>query len=138
MLPVRHTRNSLGLFDRIFDDEFSFFPVLTDFSFKNPLHDIVESEKEYIVEMALAGVKKEDISLKVDYDVLTIKAERKEVEDKKFNRKQTFYGKYEKSFTLPEAIDKENIQASFEDGILKINIPKVEKKESDSKQIEIK
>jgi HSP20 family protein len=138
MLPVKQTRPSLTLFDRFFDDDFFSFPLWNDFSIKNPLHDIVENEKEFVVEMALAGVKKENISLNVDYDVLTIKAERKEVEDKKFNKKQTFYGKYEKSFTLPNSADKENIQASFEDGILKLTIPKLEKEEKITKQIEIK
>jgi HSP20 family protein len=136
MLPVRHTNNSISLFDQLFNEEFSLFPTWRELSFSNPLHDIVENEKEFVVEMALAGVKKEDISLSVDYGVLTIKAERKEIEDKKFNRKQTFYGTYQKSFTLPDGTDKENIQASFEDGILKVNIPKTEKKEI--KQIEIK
>ena len=138
MLPIRHTNHSLSLFDQLFNDQFSFFPAWTELSFSNPLHDIVENEKEYVVEMALAGVKKENVSLSVDYDVLTIKAERKEVDEKKFNRKQTFYGKYQKSFTLPNGTDKENIQASFEDGILKVSIPKTEEREKELKQIEIK
>ncbi|MFA5207108.1 MAG: Hsp20/alpha crystallin family protein [Candidatus Paceibacterota bacterium] len=136
MLPVRRTKSSLNLFDNFFDELFV-FPTWDFPSISNPLHDIVENEKEYVVEMALAGVKKEDISLNIEYDVLTIKAERKEVEDKNFNRKQTFYGKYQKSFTLPEATDKENIQASFENGILKITVPKIEEVKT-TKQIKIK
>ena len=136
MLAIRNSKPSISLFDQLFNENFITFPTWNEHSLTNPLHDIVENEKEYVVEMALAGMKKENISLNVDYDVLTIKAERKEIEDKKFNRKQTFYGKYEKSFTLPEATDKENIQASFEDGILRVSIPKTDKKEA--KQIEIK
>jgi HSP20 family protein len=139
MLPVlrKQSTPSLTLFDRFFDDDFFTFPTWNELAIRNPLHDIIENEKEYVVEMQLAGVKKEDIKLSLDDDVLTIKAERKE-SDQKFNKKQTFYGKYEKSFTLPNSIDVENIQASFDDGILKLNIPKVEEEPKVTKQIEIK
>jgi len=138
MLPIiRNSTPSLTLFDRFFDDELFRLPVWNDLAIRNPLHDIIENEKEYVVELSLAGVKKEDIALNLDNDVLSISAERKE-SDNRYNRKQTFYGKYEKSFTLPESVDKENIQASFEDGILKLNIPKVEEKQKVVKQIEIK
>jgi HSP20 family protein len=139
MLPIlRNSTPTLTLFDRFFDDEFFKMPVWNDLAIRNPLHDIVENEKEYVVELSLAGVKKENIFLNLDNDVLSISAERKE-SDQKYNRKQTFYGKYEKSFTLPESVDKENIQASFEDGILKLSIPKLEKEEKKAtKQIEIK
>ena len=141
MLPILkiQANPSLTLFDRFFDDDFFVFPTIwNELAIRNPLHDIIKNEKEYVVEMQLAGVKKENISLSLNDDVLTIKAERKEVDDQKYNKKQTFYGKYEKSFTLPESVDIENIQASFEDGILKLNIPKLEKEEKITKQIEIK
>ena len=138
MLPiVRNSTPTLTLFDRFFDDDFFKLPVWNDLAIRNPLHDIIETDKEYVVELALAGVKKEDIKLNLENDVLSISAERKESENK-YNRKQTFYGKYEKSFTLPESVDKENIQAAFEDGILKLSIPKVEEEQKLMKQIEIK
>jgi HSP20 family protein len=139
MLPIlRNSTPSITLFDRFFDDDFFALPTIWNESgIRNPLHDIIENEKEFIVELALAGVKKEDISLKIDNNVLSITAERKE-SDNKYNRKQTFYGKYQKSFTLPENIDVDSIQAGFENGILKLNIPKVEEVEQKVKQIEIK
>ena len=137
MLPiVRNSTPTLTLFDRFFDDDFFKLPVWNDLAIRNPLHDIIETDKEYVVELALAGVKKEDIKLNLEDNVLSISAERKESENK-YNRKQTFYGKYEKSFTLPESVDKENIQAAFEDGILKLSIPKVEEEQKLMKQIEI-
>jgi len=137
MLAIRRNYPSINLLDSIFDDLFE-FPTLNTLAVRNPLHDIIENEKEFSVELSLAGVKKEDISMNLDHDVLTIKAERKD-SDQKFNRKQTFYGKYEKSFTLPDSIDKENIQASFEDGMLKVSIPKLKDvNENVIKQIEIK
>ena len=137
MLPiVRNSTPTLTLFDRFFDDDFFRLPVWNDLAIRNPLHDIIETDKEYVVELALAGVKKEDIKMNLEDDVLSITAERKESENK-YNRKQTFYGKYIKSFTLPESVDKENIQAAFEDGILKLSIPKTEEKQKFTKQIEI-
>ena len=139
MLPIlRNSTPTLTLFDRFFDDEFFRLPVWNDLTIRNPLHDVIETDKEYVVELSLAGVKKENISINVEDDVLSISAERKE-SDQKYNKKQTFYGKYEKSFTLPESIDKEDIQASFEDGILKLSIPKMKiEVKKEAKQIEIK
>lgn len=79
----------------------------------------------------------QDVSLNVENNILTIEGERKANDDIKYNRKNTFYGKFKKSFTLPENINSENIDASFRDGILSVVIPKDEKVKL-SKQIEIK
>lgn len=135
MLPtIRRSTPTITLFEDIFSDVF-FAPAVWNEGMRIPLHDVIENEKEYIVEVSMAGVKKENINLKLDEAVLTISAERQE-SDQKFNRKQTFYGKYEKSFTLPDAVDKENIQAAFENGILKVSIPKTEQQKF-QKQISI-
>jgi len=137
MLAIRRTYPTINLLDSLFDDLFE-FPTFSELAVRNPLHDIIENEKEFQVELSLAGVKKEDITLNVENNVLSIRAERKS-SDQKFNKKQTFYGKYEKSFTLPESVDEEKIQAAFEDGMLKLSIPKlVEQKKEKVKQIEIK
>jgi HSP20 family protein len=138
MLALRNTYPSINLLDSFFDDLFEFKTLSGNgMVVRNPLHDIIETEKDFQVQMALAGVKKEDITLNVENGVLNIKAERK-ASDQKFNIKQTFYGKYEKSFTLPDSVDGENIQAAFEDGMLKLTIPKlVELKKEKVKQIEI-
>jgi len=138
MLALRRTYPSINLLDSIFDDLLE-FPKFNNngLAIRNPLHDIIENEKDFQVDLALAGVKKEDITLDVEDGMLTIKAERKE-SDQKFNMKQTFYGKYEKSFTLPDSVNSENIQAVFEDGMLKLTIPKlVEVEKAKPKQIEI-
>jgi HSP20 family protein len=124
MLARRYTTPSTRLFESIFDDLFEIPPVNT--LVKTPIHDVIENEKEFQVEMLLAGLKKEDISIDVEKDVLRIKAERKEVKDLKYNRKETYFGKYERTFVLPENVDKENINASLVDGILKIVVPKLQ------------
>lgn len=135
---LKNSTPALTLIDRFFDDDFFTLSASNYSAIRNPLHDVIETDKDYIVEVSLAGVKKENIKIDVEDDVLTISAERKENEQK-FNKKQTYYGKFVKSFTLPESIDKENIQASFEDGILKLEIPKLEiESKKKIKQIEIR
>ena len=147
MYPIKYKYSRpVNLFSRapitIFDDFLDLFDsdnYSTSFSSsKCPIHDIIENDKEYSIEMLLAGIKKEDISMNVENDTLIIKAERKEqkdVKDQKYSRKELFTGKYERSFLLPNSVDKENINASLVDGILKVVIPKLE---TDSKQIKKK
>jgi HSP20 family protein len=124
MLAKRYSTPSTRLFESIFDDLFETPSV--NAMVKTPIHDVIENEKEFQVEMLLAGLKKEDINIDIEKDVLTIKAERKEVKDLKYNRKETYFGKYERSFVLPDDVDKENINASLVDGVLKLVIPKLE------------
>lgn len=134
MLAVRCCSNDYpSIFRGLFGDMLDFNGIVN-----TPLNDIIENEKEFVIESSLAGVKKENISLSVDEGILTIKAERKNENEGKYNRKETFYGKYEKSFSLPENVNVEKINASFVDGILKLTIPKIEEDQKISKVIEIK
>lgn len=99
-----------------------------------------EDEKAYYLEIDLPGVKKEDINVEVKDNVLRISGERKfkkEEEDKGYKRVESFFGKFERSFTLPADADAEKIEAKAEDGVLTIVIPKVEQKEN-TKKIAIK
>ena len=127
----------VSLFDKFFDDDIFNWNFDLPANTVSPSHDIIENEKEYIVDFALAGFNKEDISLNVEDNVLTIEGERKANEDTKYNRKSTFYGRFKKSFTLPDNVNSENIGASWKDGMLSIAIPKDEKTKL-SKSIEIK
>lgn len=139
MAIVRYrTHPSISLFESIFDDLFE-FPRTVDPDVKVPVHDVIENDKEYQIQMLLAGIKKENISIDVEKDILIIKAERKEVKDLKYNRKETYFGKYERKFTLPDNVDKENIGAELIDGILNVTVPKLTDNISKSKKaIEIK
>lgn len=101
--------------------------------------DIIENDTHFMVNVNLPGMNKEDIKLDLDDRVLTISGERKqETEDKnaKYHLIETRYGSFSRSFTLPENINNESIQAVYENGVLKLSIEKVEKKVS--KQIEVK
>jgi len=124
MITIRHTSPSINLFTSILDDLFELSEL--DTMAKTPVHDVIENEKEFQIELLLAGLKKEDISIDIEKNMLKINAERKESKDVKYNRKETYFGKYERSFKLPDNVDKEKIDASLIDGILKITIPKLE------------
>ena len=112
------TKLFLESFDELFNG-------MNDSDTATPAYDVVENEKEFIIEMQLPGVKRDDMEIITEKNELTIKAERKCDKDLKYNRKQMFCGKYEKSFVLPDYVDKENIDAAFVDGILVVNIPKI-------------
>lgn len=103
--------------------------------------DIYEKEGDYHIEMDIPGFTKEEISVETNEGNLKITAEKKtenEEEDKEKNyiRRERTYGKYERSFYLGD-LDEEKIDASFENGMLKIVVPKKEEKET-KKIIEIK
>lgn len=95
-----------------------------------PLVDIVEDEKEYLIKAELPELKKEDVKVTVQDDVLTLSGERKyekEEKGKKYHRVERAYGSFERSFTLPDDADGAKVSAEFKDGVLKIHLPKSEK-----------
>ena len=111
---------------------------LTDFE---PAVNTREGEFAYHVELDLPGMKKEDISVDVKDNTVTISGERKtqeEVNEEDYYRVESRYGKFSRSFSLPENVDEENIHAQSQDGVLELVIPKLEKKENKPKKIEIK
>ena len=100
-----------------------------------------EGEYAYHVELDLPGIKKEDIEITTDDNVLTISGERKmkeEVKEDDYYKVESTYGKFSRSFTLPEKIDVENIHAESKDGVLEVVIPKLKEEETKPKKIEIK
>lgn len=107
-----------------------------------PAVNITEQKDSYQVSLAAPGLKKEDFKIDVDGNMLTIsseKEENKEEKDKKFTRKEYSYSSFSRSFTLPEEINKEKIEAAYEDGVLKIALPrKEEAKKPAAKQIAVK
>ena len=94
-----------------------------------PAVNITEHKDEYQVSLAAPGLKKDDFKIDVDGNMLTIsseKEENKEEIDKRFTRKEYSYSSFSRSFTLPEEINKEKIEAKYEDGVLKISMPRKE------------
>lgn len=105
-----------------------------------PVVNTREGEFAYHVEVDLPGVKKEDISVDVKDNILTISGERKyknEVKKEDYYKCESSYGKFQRSFTLPKDADAENINAATENGELEVTIPKL-KKSKDTKKIKVK
>jgi HSP20 family protein len=105
----------------------------------SPLVDISEDEKEYLIKAELPDMKKEDVRLTVEDDVLSISGDRKfEKEDKgrKYHRIERAYGSFVRSFSLSEDADGSNVTADFKDGVLKVHLPKSVK--AKAKAVEIK
>lgn len=97
-----------------------------------------EEEKAYIIEADLPGVDKESIKIDLHGNVLTISGERKDEreEDKEgYHLKESFFGKFQRSFTLPEDVDSDKIDAKNKNGVLTITLPKAPPK--DKKQISV-
>ena len=98
-------------------------------SLQMPAVNIAEKKDEYLVSLAAPGLKKEDFKIEVDNNMLTINSEKedtKEEKDKKFTRKEYNYSSFSRSFTLPEGIKVDKIDAKYHDGILQISLPRTE------------
>ena len=100
-----------------------------------------EGKFAYHIDVDLPGVKKEDISVKIENNVLTLKGERKtkeEVKKEDYYKRESSFGSFTRSFTLPDNVDSENIQAENKDGVLEITLPKKEGKNKSAKEIKVK
>jgi HSP20 family protein len=105
-----------------------------------PSCNVSETPEEYRIEAELPGVKQEDLEVKVDQGVLTLKGERrekKEQKDKKYHRVESSYGSFVRSFTLPNDADDEKIAADYKDGLLTVRVPRTTPKESTAKNIKV-
>ena len=109
---------------------------------KVPAVNITEHKNEYLVSLAAPGLKKEDFRIDVEGNMITISSEKKdtiEEKDEKFTRKEYSYSSFSRSFTLPDEVNMEKIEAMYEDGVLKISLPRREEaKKPESKHIAVK
>lgn len=106
-----------------------------------PRVDIAETEKHFIIKMDAPEVKKQDVNISVANRTLSIKGERmkeKEEGGKKFHRIERFYGTFCRSFKLPRSVDIECIEATFNDGILLIELPKISEQVTTKVEVRIK
>lgn len=108
-----------------------------------PAVNISENEKMYHVDVVAPGMKKEDFKVNVEDDILTISAASKhesteEDRDKQYSRREYSHSSFTRSFRLPENAKDDSIDARYEDGVLKLSIPKTAMEVKASKEIEIK
>lgn len=111
------------------------------FSNFTPSVNTREGEFAFHIDADLPGVKKEDISVKVENNILTLKGERKsreEVKEDNYYKIESSYGNFSRSFTLPDGVDVENIHAENRDGVLEVTIPKLKGKHESVKEIKVK
>jgi HSP20 family protein len=104
-----------------------------------PAVDITEDDKEYLVKAELPDLKKEEVKVTVENGELTISGERKfekEEKNKKYHRIERSFGSFVRSFTLPEAVNGDKVNAEFKDGLLTVHLPKDEK--AKPKSIDVK
>ena len=105
-----------------------------------PAVDIAEDESQYEIHVSVPGMKKSDFNLDLTDGRLIISGERKMEEKKEgrnFHSIETHYGAFNRSFYVPETVDADKIEANYQDGLLKVTLPKTEKKTNKSK-IEVK
>ncbi len=130
MLPVMRKR---VLFPTYNDDFFgknslsSFFSDGADYSV--PAVNIKENDKNFEIEVAAPGLSKEDFKVNVEKNILTVSSEKEvnnETEKDNFMRKEFGYNSFSRSFSIPETINMEKIKASHKNGILTIDLPKLE------------
>ena len=133
MTLVKYNNNFPSILDEFFNDGWSFFDncCLPEKELKHfsPLGDVIETDDAFNVELMMPGFDKKEISMDIEENNLTIKAERKKT-DKKYNKVESHFGSFRKSYTLPDYVDKEGIGAKYKNGVLSISVPKVKEKVS--------
>lgn len=127
--------------NRLFGENFGFMPEGEEnFSLATwaPACDIFETENEIVVKAELPEVKREDVKVSIEDNVLTVRGERKfegETKRENYHRVERSYGEFMRSFTLPNYVDAGKVTADFKDGMLNVTLPK--RAESKPKQIEV-
>jgi|Laugrespbdmm15dd_1035085.scaffolds.fasta_scaffold18620_2 HSP20 family protein len=132
-----------SLLDSWFDKDFPSFRLLPELRDDEGIFavDIEETDKSYLLKADFPGLKKDEISVTVENNMLTLSAEHKEEKEEKHKgkviRQERHYGKYLRSFSI-DGIDEKGISAQFNDGVLTLEIPKAEHPKSKAKTIAIK
>jgi HSP20 family protein len=123
--------------NRLFDPALdSFVRSSTSFRSWAPALDLYQDRDHFTVVVDLPGMKKEEIDLSLHGDSLTISGERKrEEKDDQGLRSERFYGGFQRTITLPSAVDASKVKASYQEGVLQIVLPKAE--EAKPRQIEV-
>ena len=130
--PRHDMRRLQREFDQLFE---SFFPArpATDEALESavwaPRVDLSETEDAYLIHLDLPGLKKDEVEINVHDGTLSVSGERRQEETEEgraFVRVERSYGRFYRSFSLPQTINAEGIEATFEDGVLTVHVPKAE------------
>lgn len=124
LIKWQHRNPLTDMVSNLFDND------LGDFfgkRFSDPAANIIENNDAFQLHIAAPGMNKEDFKIDLENNILTISAEvedAKREEGKNYSRKEFYYGSFSRAFTLPKTIDTDKITADYENGILKIALPK--------------
>jgi HSP20 family protein len=94
-----------------------------------PAVDIHETDERFVIKAELPGVSKDDVSIDVHQNTLTLRGQRKheaEVKNERYHRVERAYGTFQRSFVLPAIVDQDKVQATYKDGVLELHLPKSE------------
>lgn len=142
MMPVRRTQNWLpSIFNDFFDTDW-----MEKANATAPAINVIESEKEYKVELATPGMTKEDFNVNIDEDnnlIISMEKKSESKEEKKearYLRREFSYSKFQQTMILPDDVDKDKIAAQVDNGVLSISLPKLSdaEKQKAKKMIEVK
>ena len=131
-LVKRNNPNAAALFPSLLEELFRpdwMGGVQNGNTLNVPPVNIRETDTTYEVELSAPGKSKEDFNIELDENVLTISSEQKsesKTEDGRFTRKEFSYSSFRRAFTLPETVNEDEIRASYDNGILRISLPKRE------------
>ena len=140
MLPMITKRSYKPfLWSSLFDDDF--FPVVSQRNTSMPAVNIREDEKKFTLDLAVPGMDKKDLQIEIHEDVITISSEHKEEKEESgddFKRREFSYASFCRSFYLPENVNKDKIEAKYNNGILTVELPKeADEKAKISRQVTI-
>lgn len=130
----------LPAFRRMFDIEPA-WRTESSFSFSAPAVDVTEDDKTYTITAELPGLEEKNIDVAVSGDMLTLKGEKryeKDEQDKNRYMSERAYGSFQRSFALPDGIDRDKIAANLSKGVLTITLPKTSEAQKPQKKIEVK
>jgi HSP20 family protein len=144
LVKWNHEDNRMPVFSRlmnnVFDDDLDYFFGNSSFR-RMPSVNIIEGKEDFKIEVAAPGLEKNDFKLNLENNMLTIEANKefkKEQKDERYARREFCYNSFQRSFTLPELVESDKIDAKYENGILQISIPKKEEaKVKPARQISI-
>lgn len=125
------------VFESFFNDAF----VADRMVSRVPAVNISETPEKFHIELAAPGLNKQDFKISTERGILTVSVEQRSEQtehNKKYNKREFSYSSFVRSFTLPESADDSQIDAVYNDGVLKIDVAKKEEAKSVSRQIEIK
>ena len=121
----------LDLARKFFDNDFDYY-LPASLTRNGGLSNVSENENEYLVEISAPGLKKEDIKIELENDVLKISSnveDNKEEKNESYYRREFYKSSFERSFAIPKGVNKDEISATMDNGILIVEIPKLKQEE---------